>query len=192
MAQATPLFAYLRLIVADPVAAGRALLALDPPLALRWTLLAAMVLASVVLLYLMPALAGTLSQLPTPFAFAALQAATTLFVVALVTYVGRGFGGTGTFADALWLMGWAQLWTVLLLLAQIATMLVLPILEVPVALGSVVLSLWILVGFICALHGFRSRFLVLTAGFMVFTIASFVLAAVLVLLGFNPSELTNV
>ena len=68
----------------------------------------------------------------------------------------------------------------------------LPLLNVPVFVASVAVSLWLLVGFICALHGFRSRIMVLTTGLMVFLMASYVLSLVLLALGYEPAGLSNV
>ncbi len=182
------LFALARLALIDPIAGGRAILALNPPLIARWMLLAAAVLAMSVVFYLLPLAQGSAEDLMPPFAFAATQGAMNVFVVALITHVGRGFGGTGRFADALWLMGWLQVLTVALLVAQVLAMVALPFLIDPVAVAAIALSIWVLVGFVCALHGFTSRARVLVGGVMVFVVASFVLAMLLLVLGFAPTE----
>ncbi|WP_323037076.1 hypothetical protein [Pararhodobacter sp.] len=185
------LVALLRLSVADPIAGGRAIIALRPSLQLRWMLLMAAILVSVVLIYVLPILTGEADKMPSPWSFAAGQAALNVLVVCLVAYVGRGFGGTGSFADALLLMGWLQAVTVIMLIGQLAVIVVIPMLGFPVTMVSIVVSLWMLTGFICALHGFRSRILVLMGGIMVFSITTFVLAFVLLFLGFDFAEVPN-
>ena len=184
--ETTPL-SLVKLSLADPIAGGRVLLALNPPMSVRWMLLAAAVSVSVLLLYLGPAVLGDLSGLPAPFGFLALQAVMNLMVVGLIAQVGRAFGGQGDFAGALWLVGWMQAITVLFLVAQIAAILFVPMLNMPVAVFSIGVSIWVLVGYVCALHGFRSRLAVLTGMIGVFLVFSFLLSIVLVALGFDPA-----
>lgn len=184
--------ALMRLSIRDPIEGGRRIIALNPPMSVRWMLLAASVLVSVVLVYA-PALAvGGTDGLPAPFAFVATQALMNLLVIGLITIIGRNFGGTGHFADVLWLLGWMQAMTTLLLVAQIVAILVLPALHVPVAVASIALSIWVLVGYICAVHGFTSRIAVLIGGVMTFIVLSFVLSMILLFLGFAPPEIQNV
>ena len=184
--------ALLRLSLTDPEAGGRAILALNPPDWARWALLAAAVLASVVLLYLLPTLMGETTGLPSPFAFAGFQGVLNVVVVAVIAHAGRMFGGTGTFSQALWLMGWLQALTVALLAVQVLAAIVLPVLSLPVAMAAVVASIWVLVGYVCALHGFRSRLMVLLAGVGVFMAVSLLLSIVLVFLGIEPPGVANV
>lgn len=192
MTQTTDLFALMRLTVIDPINGGRAVLALNPPTPFRWMLLAAAVLVSVVLLYALPVLTGETAQMPSPWSFAAGQGALNVLVVALVAYGGRAFGGKGSFDDALLLMAWMQMVTVALLVVQLVTLIVLPALTVMVTAVSIVISLWMLTGFVCALHGFKSRALVLVGGVMVFTITAFILSLILLFLGVDYSGVTDV
>lgn len=182
----------VKLSLADPIAGGRVLLALNPPMPVRWMLLAAVVSVSVLLLYLGPAVLGDLAALPPPFGFLALQSVMNLVVIGLIAQVGRAFGGQGDFAGALWLVGWMQGITVIFLIAQIAAILLIPSLNMPVAVFSVGVSIWILVGYVCALHGFRSRLAVLSGMVAVFMVFSFLLSIVLVALGFDPAGASNV
>lgn len=186
------LLSVLNLSIRSPEEAGRRLMALNPVMAVRWMLLGAAVSVSVVLLYLLPVITGQHELLPSPFAFVATQGGMNLVVIALITYVGGAFGGKGRFADVLWLVGWMQVVTAALLVVQIVVMLVLPFLNIPAGVASVAISIWVLVGFICAAHGFQSRVAVLIGGFMTFMIFSFILSIILLFLGFGPAELTNV
>ena len=184
--------ALLRLSVLDPVEGGRRIVALNPPMSLRWMLLAASVVVSVLLVYAPALVVGGTADLPAPFVFVATQGLMNLVVIGLITIVGRNFGGTGRFADVLWLIGWMQGMTTLLLVAQIVAILVIPALHIPVAVASIALSIWVLVGYICAVHGFASRIAVLIGGFMTFIVLSFVLSMILLFLGFAPPEIQNV
>jgi len=192
MTQSTPLLDLVRLSVIDPVDGGRAVIALNPPTTARWALLGAAILVSVVLVYVLPMVNGQLDELPSPWFFAAGQGALNVLVVCLVAFVGRAFGGTGSFDDALWLMAWLQSVTVAMLLLQMVSILVLPFLSMPITMMSIVISLWMLTGFICALHGFQSRVMVMIGGVMVFTITIFALSLVLLILGFDFSGAPNV
>lgn len=188
----TEVFPLIRLSLADPVEGGRRIIALNPPPVIRWMLLGAAVLVSVVLLYVLPVLMGEHDVLPAPFAFAATQGLMNLIVIAVVTFVGRAFGGTGNFLDAVWLVGWMQMVTAALLMVQVVALLVLPFLNIPIGVASVALSIWVLVGYVCALHGFKSRVTVLVGGFMTLLILSFLMTMVLLFLGFAPPEISNV
>ncbi|PVH27944.1 YIP1 family protein [Pararhodobacter oceanensis] len=192
MTQTSTLLALARLSVVDPEAGGRAVIAVNPPLVVRWMLLSAAILVSVLLFYAVPFMSGQLEMMPPPVGFAAAQFGLNVLVVGLVAYVGRGFGGTGSFDDALWLMAWLQAVTVVLFVLQLVAILALPGLNVLVTLFSIIISLWMLTGFICALHGFRSRAMVLVGGVMVFTIMSFVLSVILLFLGFDFSGVSDV
>lgn len=185
------LIALARQSLMDPIAGGRALIALNPVMAVRWMLLTASVIGSVVILYAPAALLGATQTMPSPFVFALWQMVANLVAVVLITWVGRGFGGTGGFADALLLMGWLQALTMPLLIVQLLVLVAIPALNLLVVTAAVAVSMWLLTGFICALHGFRSRLLVLVGGLMVVVIASFVLSLVLLLLGVEPTGVTN-
>lgn len=184
--------AMLILSLTDPVEGGRQLLTRSPQMSTRWMLLLAAVLVSVVMLYTLPVLTGETELMPSPFAFALTQGVMNVIVIAAITLVGQGFGGKGRFADVLWLVGWLQILTAGLLLVQIVTLLFLPVLNIPVGVASVAATIWILVGYICAVHGFSSRITVLMGGMMTFVILSFVLSMILLLFGFAPPEVSNV
>lgn len=192
MSQNQTLFALARQTVTDPIEGARAVMALRLPTPLRWMLLAAAILVSVILLYSLPVLTGQAAEMPAPWVFAAGQFALNVVVVCLVAFVGRAFGGTGGFDDALLLMAWLQAVTVGFLLLQLVMIMVMPALNFVVTIASVIISMWMLTGFICALHGFRSQALVLVGGVMVFTITTFVLSVLLLLLGVDFSGVPDV
>lgn len=192
MAQPTSFLDVVRLSVEDPVNAAQRLIAMAPTLQIRWMLLAATVTSSVVVLYAPAVLIGQVAQMPSPFSFAAMQGMANTLLVLLVAHVGRAFGGAGRFADALWLVGWMQVITTVMLVLQVAAVLVVPGLDLMVAMASIGVSLWVLVGFISALHGFASRLMVLGGIVGVFILLSLAISLVLVALGFDPAGVGNV
>lgn len=175
--------ALARLSVADPEKGAAAVVALNPPLQARWMLMAFAVLSGVVLAYLLPALGGTLGQAPAPMLAVALQGGANVLAVALIARVGRAFGGQGRFEDALLLVGWLQLLMVGAQLLQVVVLIVLPPLAGLVMVAAIALFFWLLSGFICGLHGFKSRFTVLMGVFGTLFAVAFVVSFVLILLG---------
>mgnify|MGYP001169820044 FL=1 len=99
----------VRLSVAEPEKGAAAVLALNPPMAARWLLMAFAVTLGVVLAYLLPAFAGRAGELPAPFTAAGVQGGMNIAAVVLVTVVGRMFGVHGRFEDSLLLVCWLQL-----------------------------------------------------------------------------------
>ncbi|KPQ06155.1 MAG: Yip1 domain membrane protein [Rhodobacteraceae bacterium HLUCCA12] len=184
--------ALVRLSVTEPEKGAQAVMALDPPLPARWMLMVFAVTLGVVLAYLLPVIAGQGPDLPSPFAAAMLQGGMNLVAVFLITGVGRLFGGTGRFEDALLLVGWLQLLMAGVQLVQLLVLLVLPPLGSVVMVAAVALFFWLLSGFIRALHGFQSRFVVLLGTLGTLFVAAFVMSVILILLGFELPEMTNV
>jgi hypothetical protein len=123
---------------------------------------------------------------------AMLQAAMNLAAVALVSGVGRMFGGQGTFEDALLLVGWLQVIMLGLQVVQLLVMVILPPLASVVMILSVTLFFWLLSGFICTLHGFKSRLGVLLATLGTLFVAAFVFSFILMLLGFEMPGMGDV
>lgn len=185
MAEALNLSSLVRLSVTDPEKGAAAVLGLDPPVGARWMLLALVVVLGTILAYLLPLIGGADEALPTPLTAAALQAAMNLAAVALVSGVGRMFGGQGTFEDALLLVGWLQVIMLGLQAVQLLVMVILPPLGSLVMVVSVALFFWLLSGFICALHGFKSRLSVLLATLGTLFVAAFVFSFILLMLGFE-------
>ena len=176
----------------EPEAGARALIALNPPLQARWLLLALAIVGGVVLTYLLPVLAGMSGGVPSPLMATLLQAATNVAAVVLITRVGRAFGGTGRYEDALLLVGWLQLLMVGFQAVQVIAMLVLPPFAALVMVLSVAAFFWLLTGFVRALHGFSSRILVLLGVFATVFGVAMIMALALMLLGIPIPGMENV
>jgi len=75
---------------------------------------------------------------------------------------------------------------------QLLVMVILPPLASVVMILSVTLFFWLLSGFICALHGFKSRLGVLLATLGTLFVAAFVFSFILMLLGFEMPGMGDV
>lgn len=183
-----------QLTLQDPRAATRSLLAEGVPLPARTAGLLLVAVLSAVLaslqLQLSPQALDPMSafMLASPFRAAVVQWAFLALSVVLIHRVGRAFGGTGSFADALLIVVWLQCLTLVLQLAQ----LVLNILSLALAgiLGLVgfVVFLWLMASFIAELHGFRSRGLVF-AGMVVSAFAAGLVIGLIVIFIAGPEAL---
>src|SRR5690554_6701245 len=182
----------VRLSVAEPEKGAAAVLALNPPMAARWLLMGFAVTLGVVLAYLLPVFAGRAAELPAPFTAAVVQGGMNIAAVVLVTVVGRMFGGSGRFEDALLLVGWLQLIMSFVQLIQLVVMVLLPPVAGLIMVAAVALFFWLLSGFIRTLHGFQSRFLVLLASLGTLFVAAFIMSFILVFLGFELPEMGDV
>ena len=78
------------------------------------------------------------------------------FLAALITAIGRLFGGAGTFDDALLLIAWVELILVGLQAAQLALMVVLPGTGSLMSLVALGMSIYLTIALTRALHGFSS------------------------------------
>lgn len=183
MSQDVDLRGLVRLSFTEPEAGFRAVQALNLPMDARWMLVGAAVLSGVVLAYLLPVMAGQADEIPSPMTATAIQAGMNLVAIMLLTLVGRMFGGTGRFEDAVLLVGWLQLLMVGLQAVQVVAMLIIPPLGGLVLILAIAAFFWLFSGFTCALHGFQSRLLVLLGGFGALFAVAFVLSFVMIILG---------
>ena len=94
---------------------------------------------------------------------AALQFAGLGVMAVLLFLLGRPFGGTGRFHEALAAVSWLQSILLVVQIVQIIAILVLPVFALLIAVGSLGLAIWLLTNFTAELHGFRSMFLTLLA-----------------------------
>jgi hypothetical protein len=182
----------LRETLTDPRAAARRILAVDLPDLVRWQALLLVVVLSVLLvqvaLLLSPGGAAVGPMGGAPLQAGLLQGVALVMMVAAVHFVGRAMGGTGDFGQALTVVTWLQFVTLCFQLLQIAALVLLPPLAGLVALASLAVFLWLLVGFVQELHGFRSRGLVFLMILMSFFAIAFVLSILLAILGVSVPE----
>jgi hypothetical protein len=187
-----------QLTLQDPKAATRVLLAEQVPLPAR----TAGLLLVAVLSALMSSLQIQISPQPmdpisamllaSPFRTAVVQWAFLALSVLLIHRVGRAFGGTGSFADALLIVVWLQCLTLVLQLIQLVTNVISPALAGLIGLVGFGVFLWLMTSFIAELHGFRSRGLVFLGMLISAFAAGFVIVFLLVLLVGPEALMLNV
>lgn len=173
------------LSVRDPRSAARWLMAQDIPAAARWMLLGLVSVASTIMLNLeIRADGAELGQVfgamvERPILAAVLQAAALLLMVAAVHRVGLIFGGRGTFADTMLLVGWIQLLLVAVSVVQVVLLVAFPLLSGLVGLAAMALFLWLFVNFVAELHGFDSIAKVALGSAITLILAGFLLSLLL-------------
>ncbi|MGB5067898.1 MAG: YIP1 family protein, partial [Albidovulum sp.] len=178
-----------------PQSAARRLMTMNPPMEARWLgLVLVAVLALLVSRASVPFI-GTEDIGPVmskaremsrtlathPWIGVPVQALSLLAVAVAMQVIGRLFGGTGRFADALLLFVWLEFLMALLQGLQLLAVLAVPVLGALIGLASYGLFLWLMTQFTAALHGFVSPMRVF-AGMVVSFFAVILIAAVLMLL----------
>ncbi|MES2916026.1 MAG: YIP1 family protein [Pseudomonadota bacterium] len=182
------MIALAKLTLQDPRQATRALLAEGVPIPARTAGLILVAVLSALLaslqIELSPQDLDPLSalMLASPFRAAVVQWGFLALSVVLIHRVGRAFGGTGAFPDALLIVVWLQCLTLILQLLQLAAGIIAPPLAGIIGLGGFALFLWLMTHFIAELHGFRSRGLVFVGMVLTAIAAGLVLGTVLILI----------
>jgi hypothetical protein len=186
--------ALARRTLREPEPAARWLMAQDWPMQARWMALLLAVSLSGVMAYVstmtFPAPEGdvpaVISMSRQPLVLAGLQLVAIVLGAALMTGVGRLFGGHGRFGDALLLTVWIEVILLVVQGVQIVLALALPALAGVLSIFSVALFLWLTVQFTKALHGFASGPKVLVVMFATLLVMGFVLSFFLASLGLMP------
>lgn len=169
----------------DADSAMRALRGLDLPMTARWmALLLAIVLSrflGVVVTAMFPStLEGPMVELLTnPVAMATIELAATVLTAFMVVQIGRLFGGTGSFPDAILVIAWIELILGAIQAVQVLMMAVVPASAVLMGLIAGILSIYLTVTMTKALHGFRSAALVALAYFGVSLLVGVILLQLL-------------
>jgi Yip1 domain len=155
-----------QLTLQDPRQAARQLLAEGVPLPARTGGLLLVAVISALLASLQLGLSPqaldplTAFMLASPFRAAVVQWLFLALSVLLIHRVGRAFGGRGSLPDALLIVVWLQLLTLVLQVLQLVATVLAPPLAGIIGLGGFALFLWLMTAFIAELHGFSSRGLV--------------------------------
>jgi hypothetical protein len=187
-----------QLTLQDPKAATRALLAEQVPLPARTAGLLLVAVLSALLASLQFQLGPqeldpiSAMMLASPFRAAVVQWAFLALSVVLIHRVGRAFGGTGSFADALLIVVWLQCLTLVLQVIQLVANVLSPALATIIGLAGFGVFLWLMTTFIAELHGFRSRGLVFLGMLISAFAAGFVIVFLLVFLVGPEALMPNV
>jgi Yip1 domain len=168
----------------EPRQAARAVLSLPLGDNGRWAAFALMAVVSAALMHVLSTLAplegdaGEVIAPPGPFFWVFVVGGGMLVLTGATYGVGRLFGGKARPGDLAVLVAWLQALQLVIAVAQVATMVLLPILGGLIEIASLLAFLWLLSAFVTEAHGFRSMAAV--AGGVVVTF--FVLALVFALL----------
>ena len=192
------MMALARLSLENPRQGARALLAEDVPMPART---GGLLLVAVVSALLASIQGGAQSEaldpvsaflLSGPIRAAAIQWLFLALTVVLINSVGRAFGGTGSFSDALLVVVWLQFMMLALQLVQLVAFMLSPSLAGIIGLIGLVMFFWLMSSFIAELHGFSSRGLVFV-GIIAVTIATGLVIGIGVIAVVGPEVfLTNV
>ena len=145
--------------VKNPREGATEVLSLGVPREALWTALALVVTLSILLAQatslLVTGQAG--AGMPVgPLAMGFVQLLLLVLMVFAIFWIGRSFGGSGSFEETILLVVWLQFIMVCLQVLQTAVLLVLPVFAGLVGIASLVLFLWLLTNFVAVLHGFAS------------------------------------
>jgi hypothetical protein len=183
------LLSMARFTIQAPREGARQVMKADVPMPARWIALLLTAILSALLAHvsfgLMPAdaRAAMSASIQNPVGTAAFQAALMLAAAHLMHWVGRWFGGQGSFGDALLLMVWMQIILLILQALQIVVQVALPPLTDIVAILSIFIFLRLISCFTAELHGFRSAVLTFFGVLAVMLVIGFALALLLVPMG---------
>lgn len=176
--------------VSNPREGAETVLALGLPKQALWLAFALVVVLSMLLgdlLYMLAdlpqdgAMTGPLGA--SPLVMGLMQGAFLFLMAHAVTHVGRLFGGTGRFDEALALIVWLQFIFLCVQVLQLAAVLVIPPMAGLITMLAVGLFFWLLVNFIATLHGFTSLGMVFVMTILSGFTILFVLSLILTLLG---------
>lgn len=158
----TSLLSAARDTLSDPQAAARQVMALRLKAAEGFMAIAATATLATLLTALMQMILGPVADpamqelFSRPLIMAFSQFCVMSGEAFLMFRVGRVFGGTGTFAQALSLVAWLEVVLILLQTAAMLVILILPVLAAPVGLASLFAIFYLLTHFTAALNGFAS------------------------------------
>lgn len=185
-------FQMIRQTVTDPKEGAETVLALGLPRGTLWLGMGLVVVLTVIMyragLMIAPRTPGVTPQLPdSPFMLAIMIWGLLALSAYCLYFIGRAFGGTGKFEEALSLVIWLQVVLLAFQVIQLLLMTVSPVLAVFLGAAVFLLSIWIFVNFISVLHGFRSLAMVfvglLISGFGVMVGLSILLAILALFFG---------
>lgn len=175
-----------QLTLQDPARAARTLLAERIPASART--------AGLLLVAILSALLASLQfgsgqqidpftafMLASPFRAAVFQWGFLALTVLLIHRVGRAFGGTGSFADALLIVVWLQLILLGFQALQLVVAPIAPAFAGLIGLASFGIFLWLMTTFIAELHGFTSRGMVFLGMTLTALAAGFLLGMLMIL-----------
>lgn len=155
------LWALMLLSLRNPREGATAVLATPLPTQALWLVLVLCAILSTILTWILAALIAmqqpeALSLLSSPVASAAFQFGSSVVFVFAIQYVGALFGGRGVFAESLQITAWLHIILVAFSGAQLVLFPIFSSATVLLQVLAVIAMLYLITGFIQAVHGFRS------------------------------------
>ncbi len=123
-----------------------------------------------------------------PIVLAAFQLATIFVSAYLLYFVGRLFGGDGTFGECLTASIWLQVILLLVQILQFALMFILPFLATLAYMAAIVLVVYLSVSFVKEVHGFRSLFAVSAGVVGTMFVLAMIIAFLMASFGIVPQQ----
>ncbi|MCA0919829.1 YIP1 family protein [Pseudooceanicola nanhaiensis] len=166
----------------EPGKAGRQLLSLRPPQSAVWTAMGLLAVLNGILYGLLFAPVDVLPpMLRSPFALAGLIGTAMVGMTVIMMQAGRLLGGTALLGDMALVVVWLQALRLAAQLAVSAISLLIPMLGGLLGMAAGFWGLFVLGGFLAAVHGFtgwgKPAALMLMTGLLLAFLLSFVLAA---------------
>lgn len=125
--------------------------------------------------------------LSNPLLLGTIEAAILVLMVFIIYWVGRAFGGTGRFDQAILTVIWLQFVAFLLQVVMLALVVFAPMLAGLVQLFSVGVTFWLLSHFTASMHGFRSIGMVFVVILLTLMTAAVVFTLFLGLIGLGAN-----
>jgi len=185
--------------IRNPREGAATLLNFAPGRGVIWQMLALVVVLSVLmahataLLFASPGaeiFAGPLHL--SPILTGVVQGSLLVIMVFATYWIGKAFGGTGSFEETLLLLTWLQFVLVVLQVVQTLSLLVLPPLAPIIGMLAMVLFFWLLTNFVAILHGFTSLGLVFVGILLSAFAVVFGLTIILTLIGITVPGMGDV
>lgn len=179
----------------DPRGSASRVLSTHLSASVLWTMLLAVVAASVImgqgsLILVTRGAALSNPYLANPLVMWVLQLGLLVVMVYAIHFIGRSLGGQGTVNGSLAIVVWLQFIMACLQVVQTVALFVMPPVADVIGIVGLVAFLWLLTHFIAAVHGFKSLGLVFVMILVSAFGVTFVLSLILAVLGFaSPGEL---
>ncbi len=180
------------LTIREPALGLRALQSLNLPMSARWMALVLAVALSTLLaglvrvLFPIPLDNSVTRLIAEPALLASVQFGAMVASAAMMTWVGRLFGGQGRFEDALLITAWIEMLLVGVQAVQVVLMVIFPASASLLSVVAFGLFLYLTILLTKALHGFSSVFMVILGFIGTMFVVGFALSFIAVSFGIMP------
>ncbi|MBF9050228.1 YIP1 family protein [Roseobacter sp. HKCCD9010] len=145
--------------VRDPREGAATVLSFAPPHQALWLMFALVIVITIILGSVVDLITDPIEGAVlvfSPVTLGLIQGALLFVMIQAIHHIGRAFGGTGQFHEALLLVIWLQFIFICVQIIQLVALIIVPFLAPLITIAAMALFFWLLVNFIAALHGFHS------------------------------------